>query len=70
MASKKNPQIEKMLNSFTKSAFGTERDSKQCAICSSTKVKPSDFRDKVSRKEFSISQMCQACQDEFFEEDY
>ena len=28
--------------------------------------RPSDFRDGLSRKEFTISGMCQACQDDVF----
>lgn len=37
-----------------------------CAICGS-EVDPSmDFRDKLSRKEWTISGMCQTCQDKFF----
>ena len=27
-----------------------------------------DFRDELSKKEYSISGMCQKCQDDFFEE--
>ena len=37
-----------------------------CAECGSDKVKPEDFRDRLSRKEFEISALCQECQDKQF----
>jgi len=37
-----------------------------CGQCGSDKVKPEDFADELSRKEYSISLMCQRCQDVFF----
>ncbi len=38
----------------------------RCLFC----AKPAThFRDALSRKEYGISFMCQACQDEVFEED-
>jgi len=37
-----------------------------CAICKSDKVKPEDFRDDLSRREFEISGMCQSCMDKIF----
>lgn len=42
---------------------------KCCALCGSKDVAPFDFRDDLSRKEFSISLMCQKCQDDFFTDD-
>jgi hypothetical protein len=38
----------------------------QCAFCGSEKIKPEDFRDDLSRKEYSISALCQQCQDGIF----
>ena len=40
----------------------------QCAFCGTDKVKPEDFRDENSRREFEMSGICQACQDEIFTE--
>lgn len=37
-----------------------------CATCDATDLKPSDFTDALSRREFGISRMCQKCQDEVF----
>jgi hypothetical protein len=34
-----------------------------CAYCGSGATKPSDFRDTLSRKEYTITRMCQGCQD-------
>jgi hypothetical protein len=40
-----------------------------CVICKK-KIKEKDFRDEKSRKEYSISGICQACQDTLFEDTY
>jgi len=37
----------------------------QCPICGE-KIKPEEFKDELSLKEFRISGMCQACQDKTF----
>lgn len=41
---------------------------KWCPICSKP-INEEDFTDSLSRKEYSISGMCQACQDEIFNEE-
>jgi len=41
-------------------------DCDQCIVCGE-QVNINDFRDKLSRKEWYISQMCQSCQDEVFD---
>lgn len=60
----KTPEIENLLNAITKQAFGISREvasKKQiCVIC---KQDATNFRDKLSRKEYSISYLCQNCQD-------
>lgn len=37
-----------------------------CATCGSKKVKSEDFENDLSRKEFSISGMCQECQNQIW----
>lgn len=68
--SEKSPQIEAILKSLMP-LRGVEG---VCATCGSQEVQPQDFRDEISRKEFTISQMCQVCQDSVFnceeDEDY
>lgn len=39
-----------------------------CPFCNKP-VNDADFTDELSRKEFGITGMCQACQDGFFVED-
>jgi hypothetical protein len=39
-------------------------NSSVCVTCNATDVK---FRNQVSRKEYTLSGMCQTCQDDFFE---
>jgi len=36
-----------------------------CATCSGI-IREEDFRDELSKKEYSISGMCQSCQDQIF----
>jgi len=62
--------MEKMLNELTRRMYGRERNSGVCVVCGSDKVKPEDFRDDLSRREYRISFMCQTCQDKVFEESY
>lgn len=52
-------------------AFGFDEqvdrvENNQCPICGSKKTNPEDFRDDLSRREYSISGMCQSCQDGIF----
>ena len=65
----KSRKMEEFLNEVTKSAFGRERDGKQCVTCGSPKIGPEDFRDAISLREFGISYMCQVCQDAAFSSD-
>jgi len=66
--SEKNKEIEDFINSFTRGAFGRERTESikgdVCAICGGPAV---EFDDKLSEKEYTISSMCQACQNKFFD---
>ena len=63
--SPKSADVTSLLEQLT----GKPRDGMQCATCESTKVNSEDFRDNLSRREFSISMMCQACQDSVFGDD-
>ena len=60
---KKAPEIDDLL----KQVFNIDRrlsiESNICAFC---KKEAAKFRDKLSKAEFEISGMCQACQDEIF----
>lgn len=51
-------------------SFGFEKevdmvDRGICPFCKKV-VNKDDFRDAISRREFTISGLCQKCQDEFF----
>ena len=39
----------------------------ECIPCGSTEIRDCDFRDEISKREYSISGMCQTCQDEIFQ---
>jgi len=40
-----------------------------CVSCTTTDISETSFRDDVSRKEYTISGLCQTCQDDVFGED-
>tara|TARA_R110000796_G_scaffold9573_7_gene32609 strand:+ start:432 stop:662 length:231 start_codon:yes stop_codon:yes gene_type:complete len=62
-ATLKHPEIEAMLSKITGvSRVGAVAEA-SCATCSG---EATSFRDAVSRKEYTISAMCQTCQDDFF----
>tara|TARA_R110002012_G_scaffold283916_1_gene474488 strand:- start:406 stop:615 length:210 start_codon:yes stop_codon:yes gene_type:complete len=62
-ATNKAPQIEALLTSITGlSRVGAVAE----ASCVTCKGEASSFRDEISKKEYTISGMCQSCQDEIF----
>lgn len=69
---KPTPKVPE-INQFLKTTFGVDL---QKAIESDTCVPPpigcgkpaTEFRDELSRKEFSLSGLCQECQDSVFTE--
>ena len=67
MSEEKSLEMETLLNAITKQAFGMSREeatTKQiCVIC---KQDATEFRDALSEKEYSISKLCQKCQDQVF----
>ena len=62
-ASKKSPVIESLLSSLTGvSRVGAVQEA-SCVTCGG---EARIFRDAISRKEYTISAMCQDCQDKVF----
>ena len=65
--SNKTPEIEAALEDLGQLLFGRSRqvaaDNQSCMVCGTD---ANFFRDDLSRKEFSISRMCQSCQDKTF----
>lgn len=68
----KHQDIQNLLNDLAKHITGKDPSEGFCATCGSDKIKPEDFKDDMSRRDFTIGGMCQACQDSVFEspEDY
>jgi hypothetical protein len=58
--------MENLKEGLAKTLFGRSRKDPACVLCGNPKVAPEDFRDPLSLKEFTISHMCQKCQDEMF----
>ena len=52
---------------FTEAVDNVEKG--LCGLCSK-EIRLSEFRDKLSIREFGISGLCQDCQDEVFATDY
>ena len=67
---KKSPEIESFLNNMFGDRVSAIK-SDTCVVCGEAAV---NFRDSLSQKEFTISGMCQSCQDDTFaineEDDY
>ena len=63
--SKKSEEMERFIDSITPNLLGRKGsiESRMCATCSKPVIK---FKDKLSEKEYTISGMCQACQDSIF----
>ena len=61
----KSKGMQNVLSSIFREAADNIKQSK-CATCGSDKIEPSDFKSDLCRKEYSISGMCQKCQDSFF----
>jgi len=62
-ATLKHPQIEEMLSKLTGvSRVGAVQEA-SCVTCGG---EARIFRDDLSRKEYTISAMCQSCQDDVF----
>ena len=49
-------------------AWVDKADKGNCPVCNNS-VNLNEFKDELSFKEFTMSGMCQACQDNFFNED-
>ena len=65
--SKKSPGMEVTLDNLTSKAFGRKRtDSIRADICVDCGGEAKAFRDELSQKEFTISGLCQHCQDRLF----
>ena len=47
--------------------FHRSRTDDACVTCGTNHVKPANFRDAKSRREWKRSRMCQGCQDEVSE---
>ena len=57
----KSPEIKE----FLEAVFGRS-SSIENQVCTSCGESAKDFQDKMSRREYSISGLCQQCQDEVF----
>lgn len=66
---KRTKQIQNFIDVFAKKTFGisqTEAKEKKICVFCGKEIKMEDFRDQLSIKEYSISGMCQKCQDDTF----
>ncbi len=69
---KRSPQMQEVVDQVFKASFGRTIGEAQgqaiCTFCGSPVV-VEDFVDDVSFREWQISGLCQACQDEIFMEE-
>ena len=74
---KRDENIQTVIDNFAKKAFGrTQSGCKKkgalmavCVFCKKVIDPDKDFRNEISRKEFTISGICQSCQDQIFGKD-
>jgi hypothetical protein len=63
----KTPEMESALEDMGQELFGRSRkftgENQLCIACGND---ANHFRDELSQKEYSISRMCQGCQDQVF----
>jgi hypothetical protein len=63
----RSQELQNFLNQYTKRAFGRTMDESTAAgVCVTCGQPVGEFKDALSRKEFTISGMCQVCQDSIF----
>ena len=62
----KNSSIEEFLTALTGVSRPQAVRGGICTSCKATKITEDTFRDAISRKEFTISGLCQSCQDDVF----
>lgn len=62
----KKEAMEKTINNLTGIDRRKHIKNDECTTCGKV-VDPGGFKDEASRKEFTISGMCQKCQDKIFE---
>lgn len=59
--------MEAFLDDTTEAIYGIKRtDAIKNSICPACKGKAVEFKDETSKKEHSISGLCQKCQDDIF----
>lgn len=64
---KKSPEITAFLDSLSRAFFGISRtEAIEKGICIFHKTPVTEFRDEQSRAEYTMSGLCQQCQDKMF----
>lgn len=74
---KRDKRVQEGIDSFAKKAFGRSQSDAEkkgalmavCVFCGKPVDPRKDFRNAISLKEFTISGICQACQDSVFGKD-
>lgn len=61
--SEKSPEMEKLLDKILNRSYCIKND--VCTVCGES-VWNLGFRDELSKKEYTISGLCQDCQDKVF----
>ena len=65
--SNKSDALNSLLEEITQTVFGVSRTTSiKQDTCVTCQEEASTFKDDLSRKEFTISGMCQTCQDSVF----
>jgi hypothetical protein len=62
----KSVSIESILTAITGKNRAAVIEAGECVFCNATNLAPDSFVDDLSRTEYTISGMCQDCQDKAF----
>jgi hypothetical protein len=66
----KAPEIQKVVDRVAQLLGGVDRGTAEALeICQLCRQPITGFRDDLSRREYQISRMCQACMDQAFDEE-
>jgi len=65
--SEKSPELNSFLNEFSQNVFGRNRtEAIENDVCVECGESAKEFKDALSQKEYSISGLCQKCQDKIW----
>jgi len=63
---KREPKMQEFIDNLSQKTFGNRITAGKCVSCNKDVNTDHDFKDMKSLQEYSISGLCQKCQDEMY----